>query len=141
MCSSTPAYSPTNRSGRRKQSVTRTRRRVDNPLPAILAAFMASLVAVLCKDDLHIMTSVARGDELIKVTTHSADVLWVKIPEAHLSMDSPCITQDCYAVCATLPTVVRELFEPSVRCWAGWAQPTGLGGHPGPRDNARPSRR
>ena len=89
----------------------------------------------------HIIASVARGDKIITGTTHSDEAIWIKITEAHLSMDSPCRTQDCYAVCATLPTAVRESFVPSLRCVPGWMKPPGLGGHPGSKVNARPSRR
>ena len=104
-------------------------------------AIMLTLVSfVTCKDDSHIMASVARGDVIIASTTHG-EVIWVKIPKAHLSVESPCSSQDCYAVCATLPTAVRESFVPSLRCAPGWMKPPGLGGHPGSRDNAWPSRR
>ena len=96
---------------------------------------------VTCEDNSHIMASVARGDEIIAGTTHSGEVIWVKIAKAHLSVDSPCSTRDCYAVCATLPTAIRESFVPPLRCLPGWNQPPGLAGHPGPRDKARPSRR
>ena len=44
----------------------------------------------------HIIASVARGDKIITGTTHSDEAIWIKITEAHLSMDSPCRTQDCY---------------------------------------------
>ena len=136
-----PAYSPSNQSGRRKLSGTRKSRRGESWL-AVAMAIMFTLVSfVTCKDDSHIMASVARGDKIIAGTTHSDEALWVKITEAHLSKDSPCITQDCYAVCVTLPTAVRDSFVPPLRCVSAWSRPPGLGGHPGLRDNARPSRR
>ena len=123
------------------QPGTRKSRR-DESWPVVAMAIMFTLVSfVTCKDNSHMMASVARGDEIIAGTTHSVEAIWIKIPEAHLSMDSPCSTQDCYAVCATLPTVVRESFVPPLRCLPNWYKPPGLGGHPGPRDNARPPRR
>ena len=140
MSSPTPAYSPSNQSGRRKLSGTRKSQRGESWL-AVAMAIMFTLVSfVTCKDDSHIMASVARGDVIIASTTHG-EVIWVKIPKAHLSVESPCSSQDCYAVCATLPTAVRESFVPPLRCLPGWSRPPGLGGHPGPMDNARPSRR
>ena len=48
------------------------------PWLEVMMAIMLTLVGfVTCKDDSHIIASVARGDKIITGTTHSDEAIWI----------------------------------------------------------------